>query len=82
MTAGQDRVARLWSLPAAAPGMSSSGAGSVSPLVSVRSGAADAGMQGVIGSVALELELTGHGLSNPNTGKDTCGRLVAVLLCC
>jgi hypothetical protein len=60
LTAGEDRAARLWSLPAAAPGASQSGA------------AGPAGQEGggvsIIGSVALELELTGHGLSSLGTG--------------
>jgi hypothetical protein len=29
----------------------------------------DAASQGVVGSVALELELSGHGLSNLGTGR-------------
>jgi hypothetical protein len=51
----------MWSLPAAAPGMSQSGARGAP--------GQDAGGLSIIGSVALELELTGHGLSSLGTGK-------------
>lgn len=64
LTAGQDRAARLWSLPAAAPGMSQTGG-----LMRQASMGVDAASQGVVGSVALELELSGHGLSNLGTGR-------------
>lgn len=67
LTAGQDRAARLWSLPAAAPGLSHTGAAAGSPLMAGRmSGMGDAGS--LIGAIGLEMELTGHGLSNLNTG--------------
>lgn len=65
MTAGKDRAARLWSLPAAAPGASFTGA--ADQRMGSMSGGGDAGGS-IIGSVALEVEFTGHGLSNLNTG--------------
>lgn len=71
LTAGQDRTARLWSLPAAAPGMSNaSAAAGISPafMAGHPGGGPDAGGQNIIGTVALEMELSGRALSNPATG--------------
>lgn len=74
LTAGEDRAARLWSLPAAAPGASQSGAAGP--------GGQDAGGLGIVGSVALELELTGHGLSSLGTGGPELCAEAAVLQQC
>lgn len=80
LTAGQDRAARLWSLPAAAPGMSQSGG--LMRQGTLPSAGLDAAGQGVIGSVALELELSGHGLSNLGTGAPRLFWGLRVFLCC
>jgi hypothetical protein len=72
MTAGTDRAARLWSLPAASPGASGPGAGGLPGHMGSIGGGGDAGGC-IIGSVALEVEFTGHGLSNLNTGAIAFG---------
>lgn len=63
LTAGKDRLARLWALPAALPGPAA-GAGPR------HGGAASTGPSspGFVGGLALEADLAGHGFEHADTG--------------
>lgn len=69
ITGGQDRTAKLWSLPAATPSVNRStslpggGAGAGSPLNPVLSASGS-----LIGTLQLEFEMAGHGLEHADTG--------------